>query len=419
MADTDTAHGRHRHPLTAAIDRLARAIWLTLQGFLGQRGLESAGALAYSTLLSLVPFLATLGALYRSFFSAHTQSIVNMITMVLPYSSDKVAQTLTQFVDRATTVGGVGSVIFVVVVFELFLVIERSLNGVWGVVARRSLKVRVFSVTMVLFWGPVVIGLGATGLYWLESNVWVPTTVVVVAVGRFLLPLLAFTMMYWLVPNTPLRLTSAFAGGLTATLGLQLLRVGFVAYLRVFPTINFIYGSLALALILLMALFAFWALVLLGAHASYVAQNLEVLLREPASGEGPHPDAETTAMALLGQSYRAIVLGEAPPSLELLVSALGITHRYGKSLLDRLVNAGLLAVTGQDRELYVPARDAESLTVAEALRLFRMDAGGGAPDAPGEVVTRVVELLARAESLERELLERTSFRDLVEGELPA
>ncbi len=399
-------------------ERLVRGAWLAVRGFLRERGLESAGALAYATLLSLVPFLATLGAVYRSFFSAHTKSIVHMITMVLPYSSERVASTLTQFVDRATTIGGVGSVIFLVVVFELFLAIERSLNEVWGVVARRSLKVRVFSVTMVLFWGPVVVGLGSTGLYWLESHIWLPSTVVVVALGRFLLPLVALTMVYWLVPNTPLHLSSALAGGLTATLGLQVLRVGFIAYLKAFPNINFIYGSLALALILLMALFAFWALVLLGAHVSYAAQNLDALMKGPASGEGPHPEARTTAMALLAQCYRSTVLGEEPPSVEQLVSGLGITHRYGKHLLDGLVSAGLLAVTGEERELYVPARDAESLTVAEALRLFRRDTGSAEPETPGDVVERMVDLLKRAEAREQELLEQANFREVVEGELP-
>jgi len=66
------------------IRRLAWWAWLTAGGFFRDRGVDRAAALAYITLLGLVPLLAVVASLYRSFFSAHTEDIVRIFSVVLP-----------------------------------------------------------------------------------------------------------------------------------------------------------------------------------------------------------------------------------------------------------------------------------------------------------------------------------------------
>ncbi len=414
MGDSNTGAGGDDHALPVRT-RLRWWAWFTFRGMISDRGVDRSAALAYVTLLALVPFLATVAALYRSFFSTHSEAIVKMVTVILPYASETVADTLGGFVRRAGTLGGIASLVFVAVVFRLFLLIETTLNEIWGVAARRSLAVRFFSFTMVLFWGPVVVGLGTTSLLWLQHQTWAPSAPLLLGLGRIVLPLVGLTMVYWLVPHTSVHLLSALSGGITAALGLQLLRTAFVAYLKRFPDINLIFGSLALAVIFLVSLFAFWMLVIIGAEASYAVQNLDALLRSSRNVEEHPPEEVLATLSLLAECYRVLADSGQPPTLDELTHHLSITHRFAKPLLDRLIGAGLVAVTGRDREHYLPVFDADRLALGQTLRLLDKAQAAAPIDGDPNLMSRLREALGEAVEAERRALDDITFRSLLEG----
>ncbi|NOZ79607.1 MAG: YihY family inner membrane protein [Acidobacteria bacterium] len=388
--------------------------WFTIRDFFADNGVNRSAALAYITLFALVPLLATVAVLYKSFFSAHVQEIVEAVTGALPFSSDTVANTLTEFVRRATALGGISLVIFIILVFRLFYIIEETLNQIWGVAAKRSATIKIFSFTMILFWGPVAMGLGTSLLLWLRGQPWAPSTAVFLVLDRVLLPLVGFTMVYWLAPHTSVKVASALAGGVTATAGLVLLRAGFIAYIKRFPNINLIFGSLALALIFLISIFSFWVLVIIGAEASYVAQNLAALMRGQRADHAPFPDPVLASTLLVAQCYSRIHRDGQPPSLADLAHDLSMPHRAAKELLDRLVEAGLLGVTGRERERFLPVKKAAHLTldaIAEAVNR----AGGSQElpphlDIPGE---RVRSILQQATASKRKVLASVTIEDLL------
>ena len=113
MADGNSGARRDTSPLTR-FDDLRLGAWFTIRDFFTDRGVDRSAALAYITLLSLVPLLATAAALYRAFFPFDTGRLIDMVAAVLPYATDSeeyltVAQTLTEFVNRATSLGYIGS----------------------------------------------------------------------------------------------------------------------------------------------------------------------------------------------------------------------------------------------------------------------------------------------------------------------
>lgn len=410
-ADNPRDRGRdRRQPL---IRRLGWWAWFTVRGFFRDRGVDRSAALAYITLLALVPLLAVVASLSRSFFSSHTEDIVRIFSIVLPYSPDAVAKTLTEFIRRARTLGGIGFLIFVVLGFRLFLLVEEMLNDVWRSPSRRSVTMRIFSFTMVLFWGPVVMGLGTTFLFWLGRQPWAPDAALVLGLTRLAIPFVGFTMVYLLAPHTPVRVGAAVTGGLTATVALQVLRSAFVAYIRAFPNINLIYGSLALVVFFLISLFAFWVLVIVGAEASYVSQNLGALLRERAQTRGGEPDAVLTPILLLLACYRHVRLHGEPPTLHALSEVLGTADRTTGRHLQKLVNAGLVAVTGGERESYLPIIESGRLTLGEAVERIWPLKGTPPPGYHPEVVGWLVEILGSARRVQRELLDPLTFDELV------
>jgi membrane protein len=387
--------------------------WFVIRRFLAVRGIERSSSLAYVTLLSLVPMLATVAALYRSFFSLHTERLVELITLVLPYSTEEVYETLNNFVSRATTVGGIGSLVFLAIAFQLYLSIETTLNDVWSVTAKRTPAVRMFSFTMVVFWGPVVIGIGSTALYWLQLQPWAPDSLLLLEVGRIVLPLIGLTMVYWLAPHTGVSIGSAFVGGLAATIGFYGLRTGFRAYLEHFGSFNLIYGSLALVVIFLVSLFAFWTLVIIGAVTSFVSQNLSALVKDHY-GEMKESDPMVTALAFLTECFRRRDQRQPPPTLSEVEEALGITLPAASKAADRLLATGLVAVTGRHRSRYLPGAESGRLTLAETVEQLAVSE----PPVPGRgpAFTDLGDKLAAAMACRIEALAETTFADLLATE---
>jgi membrane protein len=234
----------------------------------------------------------------------------------------------------------------------------------------------------------------------------------VLSLIQLAVPLLGLTMVYWLAPHTEVSIGAAAAGGVFATVGLELLRLVFVWYLHVFPDINLIYGSATLAVLFLVTLFAFWQLVMIGAEVSYVVQNFRALKLEHQGQRRLDIDPAVTGVAILTECYRRAAAGEVPATLVDIEGALGVRHGATQRATDRLIEGGLLAVTGPKRNAFVPGREARLLSVAAALEIAAAP-GGQLPNAPAGALGRLGEVLRTAESSRREVLAQVSFADLV------
>ncbi len=399
------------------LDHFRLGIQFTLREFFDDRGVDRSAALAYISLLSLVPLLATVAALYRAFFGVEIDRIIELVTVVLPYAPGApelvtIAETLTEFVNRATTLGYIGSLIFLAIAFRLFLSVETTFNDIWQLRARRAVSVRVFSFTMLVFWGPVVIGLGSSLLLWMGHQSWAPSRALILSIGQLVIPLVGLTMVYWLAPHTGVHIRAALVGGVIASVGLHLLRRVFVRYLERFSDINIIYGSLTLAVLFLVSLFLFWMLVILGAEASYVVQNFHVLKLEHDGGQRLGSDPALTALALLTECYRRIEAGEPAPTLDTLETTLHVSHPATRDATERLVDLGLLALTGPDRDTFVPGRDASQLSPGAVLEACSVPAAS-ATLGDDHVARRLGHLVEDSEAARRAVLERVTFADLL------
>jgi membrane protein len=391
-----------------------------LRDFSDDRGIDRSAALAYITLLSLVPLLATVAALYRAFFSFDVDRLIELVTVVLPYEPGTeqhgvLVATLGEFVTRASTLGYIGSLVFIAIAFRLFQSVETTLNDIWRVDSGRPASIRVFSFTMLVFWGPVVVGIGSSMLLWMGHQSWAPSQGLVLSLARWALPMLGLTMVYWLAPHTGVRIGAALAGGLVATLGLHILRSVFIWYIDLFPEINIIYGSATLAVLFLVSLFAFWMLVIVGVEVSYVVQNFNSLKLEAEGRRRLGSDPALTCVAVLTECYRRALAGEPEPDVDQLEEALSINHPSALAATERLITAGLLGLTGPQRERFAPTRESASVTVAQALKAC----GSTCDDLPpggDQAIELLAGVLREGEKARAEKLGRVTFADLLGGD---
>ena len=217
---------------------------------------DKAASLSYFTLIAFVPLAAAFVSVYIIFFPDYHEQLALMFKEFLPYENTEWLTYLEQFLAQARNLGGIALIIFFLIALRVLMIIESNINQVWGVDRQRTLGSRVSSFTLLLFWGPVLMGLMGSLFFLLQKQPAFPQLLLLL--GPKLITLLTFTMLFWTVPYTRVRLDSAFLGGATTTLLLMVGKWGFLAYLRGMKVFAGILGSLGLVLLFFITINLLW-----------------------------------------------------------------------------------------------------------------------------------------------------------------
>jgi membrane protein len=261
---------------------------LTLRRAREERLAQVAGSLTFTTVLSIVPFLAVSFALFTRFpiFDRFEKALEEyLLRSLLPADiSRTVLKYLGQFAESASGLTWVGSLFVLVTAIALLLTVENALNQIWGVKKRRPFFKRVGMYLLMLAIGPPVLGasLWATS-YVLSASMGLigtlpPAVKFVLTLGPVLLSLVALTTLFYFVPNTRVRRRDAIAGGLIASIGFELGKRGFAVYMLKFPTYKAVYGAFAAFPVFLLWVYFSWLVTL---TAALIAANLARKPRRP------------------------------------------------------------------------------------------------------------------------------------------
>lgn len=319
--------------------------------------LVRAGALAYTTLLSIVPLLTVALVMVGRVQPERVAVVVQAIATVLPFSPARVQGTLAAFAERTAALGWIAVAISVLLTFNAFYQIEEVINDIWGVPRRRRWQWRLVSFAMVLLWGPLLLAALGSGLYWLSSRQWYP---LVAPVGRPLPAILGAVVLaalYRWVPHTRVSWRAAITGAAVGALALTVLHIAFQTYFLLAADLNVIYGSLSLLLFFLFSLFLFWLAVLLGAEASWVVGH---------AVPPPRPNGVEALVNLLLAVHR-----EGSLSTDAVVRLLG---HSGHDVLASLAAAP--SILTADVTGWRLARTAEAITLGEVRERAGVDASG-------------------------------------------
>lgn len=315
----------------------------------------SAGSLTFTTLIALVPLLTVMLAVFTAFpmFSNFQGALEKYFLQALVPDSiaRPVLRSLTQFASKASRVGSIGLLLLLVTALTMMLTIDRTLNGIWRVPRPRPLAQRVLVYWAGLTLGPLAIGisLSATSYALSASRGLVgalPGGVnLVVDALQFLLLAAAMAGLFHFVPNTFVRWTHAWAGGLFVAVGFEAAKAALAWYVDSMGTFSAVYGAFAALPILLLWIYLGWVIVLLGAVIAAYAPSLEMrVVRRP-----DEPGTRfALALELLCQLHRARSSGAPGLTLPEMATALRQDPLQIESVLDALADLGWVGRLEED-----------------------------------------------------------------------
>lgn len=246
-----------------------------------------AAALAYTTLLAMVPLMTVSLALLSAFpvFQDGAQKIQSFVfSNFVAGSADIIQQHLQSFVESARHLSPTGLFFLVVTAVMMIFNMESDFNAIWKVKKRRHGVSAFLIYWAVLTLLPISVGVGiavSTNLAEIPLVVEMGEVLNIKAILLRCLPnlitWLSFTILYVTLPNCIVKVRHAVWGGLVAMMLFSWAKFGFGWYLVHFPSYELLYGALATIPIFLLWLYLTWLIILFGVIVSYViAHGIEM-----------------------------------------------------------------------------------------------------------------------------------------------
>jgi len=276
MTDTNMPNEASLNEGGSYVAELRAFVLLVLKRFGRDQCMRIAAALSYTSLLALVPLGAIAFAILKAFpvFDNIEEQIKTLLfENFLPESVNHAQTYFDQFVGQTEGLTAIGIVALAVTAIMLLSTIEGALNSIFHVKATRPFVPRLMMFWAVITLGPLLLG-GSLSLatYFYALSQWAGADKIPGLGGTVaqLLPgalaIVAFTVLYAIVPYRPVKILHALIGGISAGLLFGLLRRLFGLYIAAFPAYHTIYGALAVVPIFLIWMYLSWAVVLIGAE---------------------------------------------------------------------------------------------------------------------------------------------------------
>jgi membrane protein len=405
------------------LQRIANFWGLVGQSFWRNRCQVRASALAYTTLLALVPLLAVSLSVASLVFDTQSpdskdrlagyiegfvENVAPMLGLVDAAEVEvlgpelegdlaeagvekaaeqrmEVAASILDFTNQIHfgTIGVTAMIGLIFVAISLLRTIEAAFNDIWGVHRGRG-----WFESIVLYWaaitlGPIIFLVAMTSGYLNvlsgsgEDLAKIPGMKLL---QNQFLPIVflsfAFALFYKIIPNTFVQWQPALIGALVAAvLWWTNNRLGALYNTKV-VTYSKIYGSLGAIPLFLIGLYLSWLILLFGAQVAYVFQNRQSYLQERISERIHQQAREFVALRLMTEICHRFATAAKPPSVVELSTKLGVPSRLTATVLSSLEDALLVVETnGAEDPGYLPARPIQQMTVQQVIHAIRKGQG--------------------------------------------
>lgn len=274
---------KQRKNVKPSLGRLFRFLLRVARGFMRNQGLLLSGAIAYYTLLSIVPMsiLAIIGLSHFVKEDSLLQTLSTYVGMVMPGYAAILNQQVRVFLGHRHAVGIIGVLAMLFFSSMAFGVLQSALSVIF--VHRLRTQRRNFLLSAVIPYVYVLsIGLAIVLVSFITAALEILQQKQLMLFGWSLSLELTFrvllytmgvasevfmlTSLYLFMPAVRVRFRHALIGGITATILWEITRRGLIWYYSTLSMVNLIYGSFATPVVALLTAEAIALIFLSGAQ---------------------------------------------------------------------------------------------------------------------------------------------------------
>lgn len=391
-----------RQNLRARIYHILRILTLTWQGLRRNMIPVQAAALTFYSLIGIGPLIAL--AIMVSGFAldkGNEEVVIDGIARAIAFAAPQVAldldgpgdgiaeldpqvlELINSFSSAAQsgTVGAVGLLMLGFIGLQVLSSIEGSFNTLWGVTQGRK-----WSERIVVYWTFISLGavLGTISLTlltfravssWLEERLpfigELAATIFlsITPILTFALVTLLLAVFFRFIPNTKVEWRPAFIGSGIVVLSLHAYNLLSFLYVQRVVDTNSLYGSVGIIVVLMLGLYIFWLLILLGGQITYAVQNADFLTNENAWQMTSARSREVVSLGILLHVAKRFQTQDRPIRASELHEALRVPSHILNASLNRLCKLSYLyPIQGDSADdvrdrAFQPARPIDSITL--------------------------------------------------------
>jgi len=264
-------------------DRTFRFMILVVRAFIGNRGFLLSGAVAYYTLLSIVP-LSIIALIVLTHIIEEQKLILTLsmyLEMLIPGYAATLTEQVREFLEHRRVVGIIGFLGMLFFSSTAFVMLENAMSVIFfqpTIIKRRNFLISaiipyLYIIVMVL--GIVFVSFVVGVIETLESSElailgWSLNLGGTTGVALYILGIVGEVMMltsiYLVMPAMRIRFRYALIGGITAAVLWEITRRVLVWYYSVMSMVNIIYGSITITVVALLSIEVVTIILLLGAQ---------------------------------------------------------------------------------------------------------------------------------------------------------
>lgn len=353
---------------------------------------RQAAALSFHTIFGIVPLAIVILLIFQTLpaYSDVGEKIKDFIYAQVhlsniqypdpanPEQSVRLTEHLDKVVANFFTGAGKGTITFVSVIIVIWVAlsllstIERAFNNIWHVARGRTFLHRMINYWALLTLGPLLIGFGIyittryAALGQIQKTV---LSYVGPAILSYLIAVVAFFLLYFVLPNTRVRARAAIWGAIVATLVWSIAKWAFGQYVTEFIPYSRVYGVLGLIPLGIFWIYITWLIVLFGLQLTFTTQHLKTLdaseIAAAKKTEQYFIANDITAINIVREIAAGFKANEAPVTQQVICSKLNIPAEFGERILDHLVRSGFIARTSEPRTGFVPVKEPANIRLAD------------------------------------------------------
>ncbi len=331
-----------------------------------------AANLTFTTLFAVIPMLTVTYAVLAvapELKGAGEALQDFLLRNFVPDAGDTVREYLASFAQQARKLTTLGLTFLFVTSILLMFNVERAFNDIWRVSEPRKGVSSFLLYWAVLSLGPLLMGIGFVLSSYLATMPFIGETADELGGSSALLerlPLLlsvvAFTLLYLVVPNTKVPFNHGLLGGLLVAICFEAFKLGFAGFIRGFPTYQVIYGAFAAVPLFLIWVYLSWVIILMGA---VLVRSISAYRRFSVTVPYPHLIGVLGVIELF---WRRQQQGRGATEEELLAEVPSLNQDawdiYGSFLLEK----SIIRNTAEDD--FVLARDLNVVSLWELVRMM-------------------------------------------------